>query len=136
MPSAQIHGPDGATSPSLHALAAVRPARDRTERVRKRLKRERKSRKAQLRALHQERAEAIAAGDDARLQVSDLLVRTAEAALQELDDTLARMAKGAYGRCEGCGQGIPAGRLKVRPTSRLCLPCQRTAEVAASRRIA
>ena len=37
-------------------------------------------------------------------------------ALQALDD-------GTYGRCERCGEPIPAERLQARPGARTCVPC-------------
>jgi len=100
------------------------------------LKRERTARSAQLTLLTREVAEAIAAGDDARRHVTDVMIRTTEAALRELDDALARMKAGSYGRCERCTEIIPADRLEVRPTSRLCFPCQRTTELDRSGHIA
>lgn len=34
----------------------------------------------------------------------------------------------SYGRCEGCGSGIPFERLKARPLARFCMECQRRHE--------
>lgn len=53
----------------------------------------------------------------------DALVHQAEARLAEIDGALARVASGSYGRCERCGQGIPAERLEARPTARTCVGC-------------
>lgn len=57
-----------------------------------------------------------------RAQV-DALARQAKAQLEEIDDALARVAAGTYGRCEACGRQIPAERLAVRPTARRCVAC-------------
>ena len=100
------------------------------------LKREREARRVQLAALSREVAEAIDAGDDARRHVTEVMIRTTEVVLRELDEALARMRTGSYGRCERCTETIPADRLEVRPTSRLCFPCQRTTELDRSRQIA
>lgn len=45
--------------------------------------------------------------------------------LHEVDAALARIEKGAYGRCESCGNEIPTERLEARPVARLCVTCQR-----------
>lgn len=58
-----------------------------------------------------ERAHALAALDRAR----DQLARIADA-----ED---RLARGAYGRCTGCGGPIPPGRLRALPTATTCTGC-------------
>jgi DnaK suppressor protein len=57
-----------------------------------------------------------------RAQAADLRDRAAQR-LRELDDALARLAAGDYGRCERCGEAIAADRLAVRPTARRCIAC-------------
>lgn len=47
----------------------------------------------------------------------------AEARLAELDDAQRRLDAGRYGVCERCGQPIPAGRLRARPSARHCVDC-------------
>ena len=49
------------------------------------------------------------------------LVRQAEHHLAEVDAALARVEDGTWGRCEVCGETIPAGRLEARPTARRCV---------------
>ena len=44
-----------------------------------------------------------------------------EAGLEQTDRALEKLAEGSYGRCEVCGEEIPAGRLRARPDSVLCL---------------
>lgn len=41
----------------------------------------------------------------------------------EIDAALSRVDAGDYGRCERCGDPIPAGRLEVRPTATRCVRC-------------
>ena len=41
----------------------------------------------------------------------------------DLDEALARLETGTYGRCERCGRPIPAERLAVRPAARTCVSC-------------
>jgi RNA polymerase-binding protein DksA len=48
-------------------------------------------------------------------------------ALREIDDALARIARGTYGICERCGQPIPRARLEVIPYARLCMKCSKAA---------
>lgn len=40
-----------------------------------------------------------------------------------IDQALARMDDGAYGRCADCGEVIPAERLEARPLSVRCVRC-------------
>lgn len=133
MSSAETERPTGETRPSWPlGDVALSPDPD-LDSIRIDLKRERKARGARLASLNREMVEAIADGDDARRHVTDVLIRTTEEVLRELDDALTRMKGGTYGRCERCTETIPAGRLEIRPTSRLCFPCQRTTEVGGSR---
>ncbi|MBW8486269.1 TraR/DksA family transcriptional regulator [Actinomadura parmotrematis] len=37
---------------------------------------------------------------------------------------LDRVEAGTYGRCVGCGEPVPEGRLEVRPDAARCVPCQ------------
>jgi RNA polymerase-binding protein DksA len=59
-----------------------------------------------------------------RAQVIALL-RQARENLAEVDEALARVAGGTYGRCETCGRVIPPERLEARPTTRTCVDCAR-----------
>jgi RNA polymerase-binding transcription factor DksA len=44
---------------------------------------------------------------------------------------LGRIDRGTFGRCLGCGAGIPIERLKVQPEAALCHVCQSRAEAHA-----
>ncbi len=48
----------------------------------------------------------------------------ATAAVQEIDDALAKIERGTYGLCESCGEVIPAARLEALPYARLCVACK------------
>ena len=37
---------------------------------------------------------------------------------------LDRLAAGSYGRCVGCGDAVPEGRLEARPDAAKCVRCQ------------
>ncbi|NLD76841.1 MAG: DnaK-like suppressor protein [Acidimicrobiales bacterium] len=58
-----------------------------------------------------ERAQVIALRDDAIRRI-DLL-----------DDALARLAAGSYGRCAVCGRPIPEARLAAIPGVETCVSC-------------
>ena len=45
------------------------------------------------------------------------------AEIEDIDAALARIATGDYGRCEGCGERIPAARLHAIPTAVTCVDC-------------
>lgn len=40
-----------------------------------------------------------------------------------IEAALARLERGEYGMCEGCGQPIPERRLAVRPMAATCVAC-------------
>src|SRR5438270_2467684 len=55
----------------------------------------------------------------------DLALRAqAQAAVEEIDKALAKIAAGTYGYCEQCGQPIPKARLKALPYASLCVACK------------
>jgi RNA polymerase-binding transcription factor DksA len=58
-----------------------------------------------------ERAQAMALLEETRTQV------------EVLETALARVEDGSYGRCQSCGQDIPAERLAARPAATLCIGC-------------
>lgn len=57
-----------------------------------------------------------------RAHVAALLARAREQSA-DLDRALERVARGEYGRCEGCGTAIPEERLAARPAARTCVGC-------------
>jgi DnaK suppressor protein len=48
--------------------------------------------------------------------------------LNEIDIALQKIEQGKFGVCEKCKKYISDARLKVLPTSRLCIKCQEKAE--------
>jgi hypothetical protein len=82
----------GMSAPTITQLAAVR-----TE-----LELQRTFRVQQIEEVEVDAAEALAAGDEARLQVTRSLFMAAEAALQEINAALVRLDGGTYGTCERC----------------------------------
>ncbi len=53
--------------------------------------------------------------------------RSISASLDEVERALAKIDDGSYGRCDSCGQAIPADRLEARPATALCIECSRLA---------
>jgi RNA polymerase-binding transcription factor DksA len=51
-----------------------------------------------------------------------------QAEIDAVRAALGRIDRGTFGRCLGCGAGIPIERLKVQPEAALCQVCQSRAE--------
>src|SRR5574344_1202865 len=49
--------------------------------------------------------------------------------ITEIDNALQKIENGKFGICEECGAIISDARLKVLPTSRLCINCQGKTEI-------
>jgi len=44
--------------------------------------------------------------------------------LADVEHALAKIEKGTYGICDGCGQAVEKARLEVLPQANLCLACK------------
>ncbi len=44
--------------------------------------------------------------------------------ISKIDEALARIEDGSYGKCEECGEYIGIERLKARPVTTLCIDCK------------
>jgi DnaK suppressor protein len=53
-----------------------------------------------------------------------VLSAQAQAAVEEIDDALERIARHTYGTCERCYESIPKARLAALPYARLCVACK------------
>jgi RNA polymerase-binding transcription factor len=66
-------------------------------------------------------------GDGTAMAVDRLTAVSAQehllAMLEEVRHARRRVADGTYGRCEVCGQPLPAERLEVRPWAVRCTSC-------------
>jgi DnaK suppressor protein len=51
----------------------------------------------------------------------------------KIQEALARIDAGTFGRCAACGGPIPPARLRARPVTELCIDCKRDAESAERR---
>ncbi len=72
------------------------------------------------------------AGDPHSQEFSLELLERHGSTLREIDEALARIEDGSYGRCEACESWIRKVRLQAMPHTRLCIDCQREAEQEAS----
>ena len=108
----------GSTAVSERSLPGIRAELDQQRRLRI----------DQLKELTVDAAEAVTAADGPRLQITHILVATAESALDEIDAALQRLEDGSYGICERCVEPIRWERLETLPMSRLCTTCQHVAE--------
>jgi DnaK suppressor protein len=108
----------GSAAHSEHQLSAIRAE----------LHQQRRFRIEQLDELGVDAAEAVAAGDEPRRQVTYALRLAARSALAAIDAALRRLDEGSYGTCERCAEPIPWGRLEVLPMTGLCTDCQFRAE--------
>ena len=48
--------------------------------------------------------------------------------LKDIDNALDKIARGAYGICEECEEGISEKRLEANPVARYCIGCKRLME--------
>lgn len=48
--------------------------------------------------------------------------------MTKISEALERLEQGTYGICEGCGEEIPAKRLRARPVTTLCIECKQEQE--------
>jgi DnaK suppressor protein len=56
------------------------------------------------------------------------LLGSAKSSLDQINEALARLEEGNYGRCEDCGCEIPSARLEALPYTALCVNCAATRE--------
>jgi len=54
--------------------------------------------------------------------------------ISKIDEALARMDDGSYGKCEECGREIGFARLRARPVTTLCIDCKAEQEAEERRR--
>jgi DnaK suppressor protein len=71
---------------------------------------------------------ADAAVDTANDEISSQLAELESRELEQIEHALKRIEKGAYGRCELCGEKIAEARLNALPYTSTCIECQREAE--------
>ena len=84
-----------------------------------------------LRQLRQESGDIIdAAIDNSYEDVSSQMVEVESRELLFIEQALARIDAGTYGRCESCEAIISLARLQVLPYAMMCIKCQREVELS------
>ena len=88
-----------------------------------------------LQELHQEKTGDVldAAADTVQDELNSQLVEVESRELHALDEAIARMDQGIYGKCDGCGKSIPLTRLRAVPYATDCIDCRRKAEDGGNR---
>jgi DnaK suppressor protein len=74
--------------------------------------------------LQQTRAVELQDPLDLEPDLADVLLVRCREALDEIEEALALLGRGAYGSCSACGAAIPYERLEAVPWARRCVPCQ------------
>jgi DnaK suppressor protein len=77
-----------------------------------------------------------AAGDDqadsgskaAERETMQTVLRSILERRAQFEHALARLAAGAYGNCESCGDPIPVERLEIFPSATSCVACKQSRE--------
>ncbi len=68
--------------------------------------------------------------DSSEHDVNFTCAQSAGDEIREIDEALARIQDGSFGKCENCDKPIPEGRLEAIPYARLCIPCKTEEEAA------
>lgn len=71
---------------------------------------------------------ADAAVDTANDEISSQLAELESRELEQIENAIRRIEKGAYGRCELCSCKIAEARLNALPYTTTCIECQRESE--------
>ena len=90
------------------------------------------------RSLEEETGELVSGSADQHLadtatetvdrEIGNTLEEHDERLLGAIDDALARIENGTYGKCVNCGAPIPEERLEAMPWATLCIDCKRLEE--------
>ena len=70
---------------------------------------------------------------DIQEDIEFALIQMKAETLQKIDQALARLEEGAFGRCFECGEEISEQRLRALPFAVRCKDCEEAREVAAQR---
>lgn len=73
-----------------------------------------------------------ASDTDAKEEISHERMEALEKELKlhmaEIEETLERIKKGIYGKCQSCGKLIDTDRLAIKPTALYCVSCEQKRE--------
>lgn len=71
---------------------------------------------------------ADTANEGAEAELDSQLAALESRELAQIEQAIALIREGRYGKCEMCERAIPIARLKALPFTTLCVECQREAE--------
>ena len=74
--------------------------------------------------IQQTRAVEFQDPPDLEPDLAEVLLARCQEALEEIDDALRLLGRGAYGLCSVCASAIPYERLEAVPAARHCVSCQ------------
>jgi len=60
--------------------------------------------------------------------INEEILSSQQRELEEIDEALEKIKKGAFGICEMCEEPIGMQRLKVKPFAKYCIACRQIAE--------
>jgi DnaK suppressor protein len=69
--------------------------------------------------------------DEYEEEINLTLLENEAQVLAEVNDALARIESGTFGRCENCGREISKERLEALPYARYCIRCARKLQAGA-----
>ncbi|MCY2966651.1 MAG: TraR/DksA family transcriptional regulator [Planctomycetota bacterium] len=72
---------------------------------------------------------ADAALDDSQNEMHSQLAAFESRELEQIEHAIHLLKTGRYGRCEVCGDAIPAARLKAIPNTTVCIDCRQKQEL-------
>lgn len=83
-----------------------------------------------LQELHQSPTGDVldAAADTVQDELNSQLIEAESRELSAIDEAIAKIDQGIYGKCDGCGKAIPLTRLRAVPYATDCIACRRKAE--------
>ena len=70
------------------------------------------------------------ASDSASGEISSRLAEVENRELLKIENAIAKMQEGTYGKCDGCNSNIPIARLHALPYAAHCIKCKLAAEKA------
>lgn len=109
-----------------------RPAQEELRRSYELLSRQHEQLLAQVRQRRNASGEVSDIADEglrnSEVEQEDTLLQEQRRHLEQLALALQRVAAGTYGRCDDCGNPIPAARLRILPSATRCIECQQRNE--------
>ncbi|MFH1314441.1 MAG: TraR/DksA C4-type zinc finger protein [Candidatus Eisenbacteria bacterium] len=68
------------------------------------------------------------ASDSMEMEKAYMIGASSGGVLEDIDEALASIDDGSYGKCEECGEDISVARLEAVPYAKLCIKCKTSRE--------